>query len=818
MKLQKPASLKTKKGRCTMNNNVKPNLIKPRWSKVLTDLWEDKTRTGLVVASIVVGVFAIGMIITAYVILSTDINRSYASVNPSNIEIQTDLFDEKLVQVIEKIPGVEDAEGRNTMQIRARRGSESWQDLTLFSLKDCSGKINRLDPIKGTQFPAENEIIVNQDMMNATGFEIGDTIEIELPDGSKHELTMVGLVTDQTSSNYQTNLAYITLKTLNSFGIESDFNQLDVTVDGDGSNSENIANISDSIKDKVKEGNREVYSSKKYLSTEHPQRKSILAIIGVLGALGGLITILSSSLIINTLNSLLTQQLRQIGIMKLIGGRSHQIMGMYLILIVTYGLIALVLAVPLGAITGYGLASFIANLIGAVLQGFRIIPAAVITQTLIAILIPLGTGFFPVNRGAKTSVQHAISNYRPGDQALKKKLFNINTNWISWIPRPILLSFRNTFRKRERLLLTIFTLTVAGAVFIAVFNVRDSLNNLMSQLMQHFMSDVTVNFSEPYRVDKIQHSFLMIPGIKGVEGWGFSGGEIWDENDNVIENNLQISAPPQGTKLLTPEFVAGRWLLPNEEKAIVVSDNIYKLYPNLQPGDKLRVKIPGRKAEEWTVVGVFLFADMGGTLAYTNFEYLANQMHMPNMASSFRLIIENHDEASQRALTQRIDQYLQDRDFSVQSVESGYIAQADITQSVNIVAILLLIMAILIAFVGSIGLTGTMSINVLERTREIGVMRTIGATDAVVMQSVMIEGLVVGLITWALAIGLSFPISSVLLGIVGKAMMGSMPVLKFTPLGILIWLGVVIILSIFASIVPARNAARLTINEVLAYE
>jgi putative ABC transport system permease protein len=127
-------------------------------------------------------------------------------------------------------------------------------------------------------------------------------------------------------------------------------------------------------------------------------------------------------------------------------------------------------------------------------------------------------------------------------------------------------------------------------------------------------------------------------------------------------------------------------------------------------------------------------------------------------------------------------------------------------------------MAILTAFVGSIGLTGTVSINVLERTREIGVMRTIGAVDIVIMQSVIIEWPVIGLITWVLAIGLSFPISFLLLRIIGEAMMGSTMILHFTPFGILIWFGVVIVLSVFASIMPARNTARLTINEVLAYE
>ena len=127
-------------------------------------------------------------------------------------------------------------------------------------------------------------------------------------------------------------------------------------------------------------------------------------------------------------------------------------------------------------------------------------------------------------------------------------------------------------------------------------------------------------------------------------------------------------------------------------------------------------------------------------------------------------------------------------------------------------------MALLTAFVGSIGLMGTMSINVLERTREIGVMRTIGATDFIVIQSVIIEGVVIGLITWFLAIGLAYPISFALLNIIGQAMAGSSFALIFTPLGVALWLAMVILLSIVASVMPARNAARLTINEVLAYE
>ena len=804
-----------------MNDETKPNILRPRWSKVFSDLWDDKTRTGLVILSIAVGVFAIGTILSAYVILREDINRSYALVNPPNIEIWTDPFYEDFVRIINQQPGVEDVEGRRLIDVRIRKGSENWQDLNLVGVSDFSGKINRMDPLEGSANPGKGEIFFSQNLMHSTGYHTGDEVEIKLPDGSTHKLTVIGLVTDQTTSKPDpntTNNGFVNLPTLRQMGLDDYFNQLLITVDGDGSDLDFIASVSSSIEDRIESSQRQVYRTKKMLSTEHPMTDTVLAVIGILGALGLLITILSSSLIVNTLNALLTQQLRQIGIMKLVGGRSYQILSMYLIMIIAYGLFALILAVPLGAIAGYGLAWFVTNLMGAVIQDFRIIPVAVITQVLIAILVPLAAGFFPVQSGAKTNVRRAISNYRPASQSSDSGKSSFFSRSFGWVSRPILLSFRNTFRKRGRLLLTVFTLTVAGAVFIAVFNVRDSMDSLMDQLMQHFMGDVAVEFSQPYPISKVKRTLLAIPGVQAVEGWSGVVGEIWDENDNVV-TNLTIIAPPQDTQLLTPELVAGRWLLPGEGKAIVVSDTIYETYPDLKTGDKLIVKIPGKPQKDWTVVGVFRFVNMlGDPIAYANFDYITSQLNLGNRASSYRIISSLHDAPSQKNLTGQIDTRLEDRGFEVKSVESGFLRRENASKAINILVVFLLIMAVLTAFVGSIGLTGTMSINVLERTREIGVMRTIGAVDSVIMQSVIIEALVIGLITWVLAIGLSYPISMMILSIIGKAIMGSALLLSYTPLGILIWLGVVIILSVVASIMPARNAARLTINEVLAYE
>jgi len=127
-------------------------------------------------------------------------------------------------------------------------------------------------------------------------------------------------------------------------------------------------------------------------------------------------------------------------------------------------------------------------------------------------------------------------------------------------------------------------------------------------------------------------------------------------------------------------------------------------------------------------------------------------------------------------------------------------------------------MAVLIALVGGLGLMGTMSINVLERTREIGVMRAVGASDGAVLRVFVVEGLFIGLLSWLAGILLSLPISKLLSDVVGVSFLDEPLIYTFSLRGALLWLGLVLLLAGLASLLPAWNAARLTVREVLAYE
>ena len=228
---------------------------------------------------------------------------------------------------------------------------------------------------------------------------------------------------------------------------------------------------------------------------------TVQAILGILLVLGVLILFLSSSLIANTLNALLNQHLRHIGVMKLVGGRRSQIFTMYIVLILAFGMIALLIAVPLGGQGAYALAAYIANMINFNLLGYRIVPLAFAIQIVVGLAVPLLAGLGPVLNGSRITVLRALS----GDMIQEQKNIPLQAKpresaferfqvWFTTglsrrgvhIPRPLLISLRNTFRRRGRLVLTLFTLTMGGAIFIAVFNVRVTLHDYIDSIGQLF--------------------------------------------------------------------------------------------------------------------------------------------------------------------------------------------------------------------------------------------------------------------------------------------------------------------------------------------
>ncbi len=810
--------------------------MRPRWRKVFHDLIDNKARTLLVVFSIAVGVFSIGVIAGAYQIISNDMSASYAANNPANIELRTENFDEDVLSSIKNSHGVLNVEGRRVINYRVRtEGGSQWVTLDLVVLDSFSeNQVNLLVAVSGADEAGKNEILLEKEALKKLNVAAGDNLIFELSDGTTKALKIVGIVQDASTGAgdfLSPPYAYTVMKTLQTLGQPELYNRAYVTIAENQDDLPYIREVGADLKDKLEKNGTSVSRTRFSETHKHPLADTVNAVLGILMALGILIVLLSSSLIANTLSALLSQHLRHIGVIKLVGGRNKQVFAMYLALIMAFGVLALLIAVPLGGQGAYGLALFIAGEMRFTLLGYRIVPMALIVQVAVGLLVPLVAGLAPVINGSRITVLRALSGDLAGDENKPQAGQSDRLPWFDYmlvnvtrilgtrgihIPRPFIISLRNTFRRRGRLMLTLFTLTMGGAIFIAVFNVRVTLHDYIGAIGSYFRADVTLDFDQAYRINEVKQFASQLEGVERVEGWQFIGTELLYPDGSVAEN-LNMLAPPAASQLVNPIIVAGRWIRADDVRKLAVSEAVLKVYPNLQPGDPMYLKVNGRE-ETWEVVGIFKFVGREGILAYTPFEYSSQVLNLANRSFSFRVVTAQHDRAFQNAMAEKLDGYFRKHGFKVRQAESGLASLDSASESLDTLVVFLLIMAVLTAVVGAMGLTGTMGMNVLERTREIGITRAIGADDRAVMRTVIAEGFVIGTMSFVLAIILSIPFTYLLSTIVSLAVFETPIKVVFTYLGYAIWFGLVLVLSVVASILPARNAARLTIREVLAYE
>ncbi|MBE7435285.1 MAG: ABC transporter permease [Anaerolineales bacterium] len=810
--------------------------MRPRWRKVFHDLWDSKMRTLLVVFSIAVGVFSIGVISGAYEIISNDMGASYAANNPGNIELRTSGFDDDVLSSIRNTKGIKEAEGRRVVNFRVRaEGSDSWVTIDLVAFDDfAKNEVNLLVPLQGSPEAGKNEILIEKEALDEFDIAVGENLVFELTDGTFKTLKVVGIVQDASTGAgdfLAPPFAFTLMDTMETLRQPELYNRVFATVKENPNDLAHIRIVGGDLKDKVEKTGTTVIRTRYSERNKHPLADTVNAVLGILMALGILIVFLSSSLIANTLSALLNQHLRHIGVIKLVGGRNRQVFAMYLTLIMAFAALSLLIAVPLGGQGAYGLALFISSELNFNLLGYRIVPLAFLIQVAVGLLVPLIAGLAPVLTGSRITILRALSNDLTGDESGGEKGQQARVSWLDWalvrltrilasrgmhLPRPFIISLRNTFRRRGRLMLTLFTLTMGGAIFIAVFNVRVSLRDYTEQIGSYFRADVTLDFDQAYRINEVQKFASQIDGVERVEGWQFIGTELLYPDGTVAES-VNLLAPPASSELVSPIMASGRWIQADDVRKVAVSEAVLKYYPGLKPGDPLYLKVDGRE-EVWEVIGIFKFVGREGILAYTPLEYSEQVLNLKNRSFSFRVVTASHTREFQDAMAERLDDQFRSLGFKVRQAESGLASLDTVSESLDTLVVFLLIMAILTAIVGAMGLTGTMGMNVLERTREIGIMRAVGADDRAVMRTVIGEGFVIGAISFVFAIVVSVPLTYLLAYIVSVAIFETPIAVIFTYLGYAIWLGLVLLLSVLGSILPARNAARLTIREVLAYE
>lgn len=809
-----------------------------RWYKVLYDLWGNKTRTTLIVLSIAVGLFALGMIVSAWIILAQEMDQGFAAINLSSGTIQTmETFDENFVEAIRRLDGVQDADARAHLAVRFRvktAGDDPsrWRDLQLFAVPDYDRvRVNKIRPQQGAWPPPARELLVERAALDLMGVQVGDGVVIETAAQELRELRVAGTVHDLAQMPAVFNnmpYGYVSLDTLEWLGEPRGLNEVHVVVEDRGEKAQ-VQRVLNRVKDEVERRGYTITGSLMAAPGEFPLDDILQAVLAFLGALGALSLLMSAFLILNTVSALVAQQTRQIGILKAVGARAGQVVAMYLVLVLCYGVVALLLAVPLGMVGARALCQLMAGLFNLDVVGLSVVPQAIGLQILVGLVLPLLAALVPVAAILRVTASEAMSNHGMGkDQfgtglvdrlltgrsALAPPALRFGAS-VRFVSRPLVLSLRNTFRRKGRLTLTLATLTLAGAMFISILSVNASLSRTLDDVMQTYRSDVWVNFVEPQPLEAVERIALDAPGVAQVAGWTRMPVRRVRADGSQGEN-LLLYASPVESELIRPTILEGRWLRPDDDRALVISTGVLAKEPDLRVGDRLVLKVRGSETA-FRVVGVALGLGVAPWI-YADQAEVASLAGDAGWTSSLMVVTEEHDAASHEQVAATLETHLRQAGVRVNAVQLVSEENAGTEVGFSIVVLLALVMAVLLAVVGGLGLMGTLSINVLERTREIGVMRAIGASDGAVARVFVVEGVVVSLISWVFGALVAVPLSRLLGDAVGTSFLQAPLNYAFSMGGALLWLAVGLVLSALASFWPARNASRLTVREVLAYE
>jgi putative ABC transport system permease protein len=220
----------------------------------------------------------------------------------------------------------------------------------------------------------------------------------------------------------------------------------------------------------------------------------------------------------------------------------------------------------------------------------------------------------------------------------------------------------------------------------------------------------------------------------------------------------------------------------------------------------------------WTVVGLILNVNNLQRDNFVPFDALGREIGNANRGAFVMMATQEHDFEAHEKLIRELRAAYNAHRLKPVFFQSGGELREQTQAQFNMITYLMLAMAVLAAVVGSVGLMSTMSINVVERRREIGVMRAIGAPSAVMLGIFIVEGMLVGALSWLMAVPLSYPGARIFSDVIGDTLF-QMPLdFDYSIGGVTLWLVIVMALSGLASLWPALQATQVSVRETLAYE
>jgi putative ABC transport system permease protein len=810
--------------------------------KLRRDLRATWSRFTLMVVAIAVSLIVFGGVLCAWAVMGREAPRAYMSTEPASATILLDqpVDAGRMAAITAQArtrPGIIAATGRTqfTSEVEVNDHPREFPLQVFVATPDDPMQMAKFYPQHRAWPPTPGEIYIGRDSLSLLSVGVGDTVTVKVPSRERVRLRVADTVYDPSlspSEQEQTGRAYLSTTSLTGSGAQAVLDQLKIQVADPGQatpsrNRDAIVAVAAQLGQWLQKDQglpvREIQVPPPYAHPHQWQADSLLLSL-LVG--GGIAVLLSAILVANMLNGLFTQQIPQIGVMKAVGARSSDIGRLYLAMTLVVATAATLLALAPGVLIGRTLAGQLFGFLGINATSLDAPWWAYVAILATGLGLPPLMALFPLVKTSRTTVRAAI-DHRGGSDARAGTRVMARLGRIPGLDRGLLMALRNTIRRPARFALAVGLLTSAGTVFVAGVSLSSAVGAISQEQAAERNWDVDVQLARPVSQEELGTLLRSQPNVTQVEGFdvvptGVAGpGRIPITHTYPDQGHGRVSlttVPAEATLFTPPKLIEGRWLRSGETGAVVLNQITRDdTVPDVRPGDAVQLLVGGRPSS-WQVVGIVEeFGASGGGSVYVTAEGLAAAMGQPQLVNQLRIATDHHDEQTRAAVAAAVDTTLNRAGTAVDSAASVSRRQAISQEHLGPVVTIVLAIAVAMGFIGGIGLASTMSTNILDRTREFGVLHAIGAPPKKVRRIVTAEGVFIAIASLLIAVVPTLGLTAVLAAGLGNLFFSApLPYLISVP-GIVIWSVLAVLGAVLATEAAASRASRVTVREALAY-
>lgn len=788
------------------------------WAKVRGDLRAARGRVILMIIAITASLAAVGAVLGTYGIASRELERNYRDTHPASATLELPAgADAALAAAARARPGVTDAEARGAVLARVRVGPDRLRFL-LFVVDDFRAlRLNTFTPEAGAWPPPDGTILLERSAQPMLGVAIGGALTLELPHGGAHELRLSGLVHDPGLApawQERTGYGYVTRATLAGLGEPAILDEL--RVETAATDRAAIVATAREVAAWLAARGIAVHEIRVPPSSHHPHAGQMGGLLLLMAIFAGMGLVLAAVLVAATFAALLARQVREIGVLKAIGARTAQVARLYVAGAVVIAIVSTAIAVPLGLVGARAFASMIAGLLNFELAS-RHVPAWVLALQIGAgLTVPVVAAKLPVLRAARLTVRAALDD--DGALAASKR---VRARVRPGRGLKVALAVRNAFRRPARLALVLGLLAAGGAMFLTAKDVEAGWGRMVGAVYTTRAYDVELRLVDDQPAAAMRAQLAAVPGVRTVEAWGWSPAAFAEPGQvDVVRTypdgghgSFTIYGVPGGSKLVDFPQLAGTWLT-GEAGTVVLNHNARAPAGGARPGDAVTISIDGHPTR-LRVIGIV--QEVGAAAAaYVDAQTFARATGAPDRARLYRIATDARDPDARIAVIRAIEERLASSGIAV--AQGLPLAELKTAMGEHVVVLVRMLqaMALLFALVGAFGLASTMSASVIERGRELGVLRAIGARPRTVLGLVVGEGVVIGALSWLVALALALPLALVVGRVVGALSFGIPLPLSPSIGAAAAWLALVVVGAAVSSAIPAWQTSRRPVHDALA--